>query len=167
MKRNRSLGIGLSLALGVAFALATQGVSFAAAGDPDPGFGTGGAASVAVTSLNDTGNVVRRSDGSLVTIASGGTDVSFAGVSKTGDPLTVHSVTVPGASQVNIVDAELAPNDEVVGAGYASMNSGPEPFVVVRFKKNGLPDDSFSNDGVAVIKFPHHDSSAYGVAVLP
>ncbi|MEA2521247.1 MAG: hypothetical protein QOI81_893, partial [Actinomycetota bacterium] len=26
---------------------------------------------------------------------------------------------------------------------------------------------SFSNDGVAVIKFPHHDSYAYGVAVLP
>jgi uncharacterized delta-60 repeat protein len=167
MRRDRSLRIVLALAAGIALVLATQGVSFAAAGDPDPGFGTAGAASVSVSPLNDAGNVVRRSDGSLVTLASGGTDVSFAGVSKTGAPLTVHSVTVPGASQVNIVDAKLGPNDGVVGAGYAYMNSGPDAFLVARFKANGNPDGSFSKDGVAVIKFPHHDSYAYGVAVLP
>jgi uncharacterized delta-60 repeat protein len=61
----------------------------------------------------------------------------------------------------------VQPNGRVVVAGYAYPNSGPNRFVVARFRVGGTPDESFSGDGVAYVGFSQGPAYGYGVTVQP
>ncbi len=62
----------------------------------------------------------------------------------------------------------VAPNGKIVAAGFANVSSGFDiDFAVVRYNKDGTPDNTFSNNGVATTNIDpaHFSDYAYSVAV--
>jgi uncharacterized delta-60 repeat protein len=163
----------VSLALLATFALLAEGVAWAAPGDVDLSFGDAGSKTISLGSPADVGGVVRRSDGSFVIGASTGVYAMTIALKQNGQPLMnygtagVASIVVPGANDVNVTDIATRSNDATVVVGYESPVTGSAKFVVARFKANGQPDLTFSDDGVNRIGFPQGDAYGYGVAIQP
>ena len=79
----------------------------------------------------------------------------------------VASITVPGSLDVSINDVAARSNDATVVVGDETPMSGSAKFVIAKFRANGEPDLTFSDDGVTRIGFPQGDAYGYGVAIQP
>jgi uncharacterized delta-60 repeat protein len=172
-RRSRSHRTLVSLTLIAALALLTGGVASAAPGDVDASFGDAGSKTVPVGNPADVAGLVRRGDGSFVIGASVTGYAMTVALKPNGQLLKsygssgISSVPVPGSSSVTIRDIAIRPNDLAVVAGDESAMSGSDRFVVARFRADGEPDASFSDDGVTRIGFPQGDAYGYGVAIQP
>jgi len=162
----------VSIALITTFGLLVGGVASAAPGDVDTSFGDAGSKTISLGNPADVGGIVRRSDGSFVIGASAAAYAMTVALKPNGQPIMsygtagVGSVAVPGSLSVRVTDIAARPtNDMTVVAGYDNAVSGSDRFVVARFRTNGEPDLSFSDDGVTRIGFPQGDAYGYGVAV--
>jgi uncharacterized delta-60 repeat protein len=161
------------IALIATVALLAGGVASAAPGDVDASFGDAGSKTISLSSAADVGGIVRRSDGSFVIGASATADAYTIALKSNGQPLMsygiagVASITVPGALAVTITDIATRSNDATVVVGYDSAMSGSDRFVIAKFRANGEPDLTFSDDGVTRIGFPQGDAYGYGVAIQP
>jgi uncharacterized delta-60 repeat protein len=154
-------------------ALLSGGVASAAPGDVDTSFGDAGSKTVTLGNPADIGGIVRRSDGSFVIGASATAYAYTVALKPNGQPLMTYgtagvaSIAVPGALDVYITDIATRSNDATVVVGYDSAMSGPNRFVIAKFRADGEPDLTFSNDGVTRIGFPQGDAYGYGVAIQP
>jgi uncharacterized delta-60 repeat protein len=136
------------------------------AGGPLPGFSTVG--------FGDTDNAsssVLQPDGSLVVAGrtGGPTTGNFAFTRLTPTGVVDASFGLGGKTTIDlganeeIYDEALGPDGSILGVGLAS---GLGDFALERLSKGGLPDPSFSGDGLASVDFGGNDS-ALGVAVQP
>ena len=163
----------VSIALIATFALLVGGVASAAPGDVDTTFGDAGSKTVSIGSPADVGGIVRRSDGSFVIGASATAYAYTVALKANGQPLMsygtagVASITVPGSLDVSINDVAARSNDATVVVGDETPMSGSAKFVIAKFRANGEPDLTFSDDGVTRIGFPQGDAYGYGVAIQP
>jgi len=171
--RRRSARPLVSVALVATVALLAGGVASAAPGDVDASFGDAGSKTISLGSSADVGGIVRRTDGSFVIGASATAYAYTVALKPNGQPLMsygtagVASIAVPGSLEVRITDVATRSNDATVVVGYDTPMSGSTKFVVARFRANGEPDLTFSNDGVTRIGFPQGDAYGYGVAIQP
>lgn len=170
--RRRSLRI-VPIALTATVALLAGGVASAAPGDVDASFGDAGSKTISLGSSADVGGIVRRTDGSFVIGASATAYAYTVALKPNGQPIMsygtagVASIAVPGALAVTITDIATRSNDATVVVGYDSAMSGSDRFVIAKFRANGEPDLTFSDDGVTRIGFPQGDAYGYGVAIQP
>ena len=74
------------------------------------------------------------------------------------------TIAVPGAVSLDTVDSLADAQDRTLVVGYAAIAGGSQMFVA-RFTPTGMPDTTFSGDGVKTISFTKGDSYGYGIAV--
>jgi uncharacterized delta-60 repeat protein len=159
------------LAIAVSPLLLSNGSAVALISDTDPDFGTGGSTTVPVGGSAEVAGIVQRPDGVFIIGASVGSNFMTVALTQSGDLLDTYgtggisSVPIPDTSSASVADIAVQPNGRVVLAGYAYPNSGPNRFVVARFRVDGTPDGSFSGDGVAYVGFPQGLAYGYGVTV--
>lgn len=163
----------VSIALISTVVVLAGGVASAAPGDVDATFGDAGSKTVSLGSAAEVGGIVRRTDGSFVIGASATAYAYTVALKPNGQPLMsygtagVASIAVPGSLEVRITDVATRSNDATVVVGYDTPMSGSTKFVIARFRANGEPDLTFSDDGVTRIGFPQGDAYGYGVAIQP
>ncbi|MSR09463.1 MAG: hypothetical protein EXR82_08085 [Gammaproteobacteria bacterium] len=133
----------------------------------DPGFGTDGVVLFTPAGVTDpTGNAIAlRSDGSIV-VAGGGTAAGTTGVgfvsvlTSTGaiDPsyalaVVPNSLAAPAGANFGFNAVAALPGDGVLAGG------GGGDLTLAQFTSAGVPDTSFSDDGVATVNFLTFDTA--------
>ena len=89
----------------------------------------------------------------------GALDTSF---SRNGS-LVARKVGSMGVEEIS--DIAIGPNGTIVASAYASDRH--YEFGVIRLTRRGVPDTTFSDDGVATTRFNRHNAFAESVAVQP
>jgi uncharacterized delta-60 repeat protein len=102
---------------------------------------------------------------------SAGNQVGVSGFLATGGPDGdfgsggTSTITVPGSSNVDVVDSAVDGDGRIVVVGFAYiLNLDTFRMVVARFTASGDPDSTFSGDGVRTIAFARGQAYAYDVA---
>jgi len=143
-------------------------------GTIDNNFGVNGIVETDFGSIEEVGDIVLQPDGKIVVggrygpipdpamlvtrfNTNGTVDASFG-----ANGYTVIDYT---NRRENIRSIALASDGSIVGIGETSPSVGIDSFVmmVVKLRPNGLPDSTFSGDGIALL--PHTEDS-YGFSVL-
>ncbi len=160
----------------VASIISGVGSVLAATSDIDPGFGVGGSTSVDMDYSGRVGGIVYRDDGVLIialTMRASYSSFTTIALGENGELLDrygtggISSLPIPRGRGVTVEDVTLQADGRVVVVGYGDTREGQNRFVVARFRPNGAPDLSFSEDGVALVHFRQGDAYAHGVTVQP
>jgi uncharacterized delta-60 repeat protein len=151
-------------------------VRFLADGTPDPGFGTNGVATVAVGGADNYGtDIAVQPDGKVLLMGrhlDGDWDFIVLRLNADGSPDTgfgtngirVQSV---GAGDDNGYAMALQPDGRIILIGDTRQPGGEWNVALVRLTADGMPDDTFSGDGIAVHDPGTGDSYAYAGLLQP
>ena len=134
-------------------------------GSLDSTFGSGGFVATDYFQLSDSaGAVLIQPDGKIIAVGiseglstfrdfavarylpNGAPDASFGQQGKVFTDL--HTQDGEGADA-----AVLQPDGKIIAGGSESVNSGKDPFTLVRYKANGRVDNSFGQQGVVTVSF--------------
>jgi uncharacterized delta-60 repeat protein len=165
----------VALLLTAAFSASVVAGALAAAGDLDPTFGGDGTVTARFLGgeANVVGGVAMQADGKIVVAgglsgrfalmrfnADGTRDETFSGSGKVTTDLT-------GASSANGWDeahaVAIQADGKVVAVGEAGGRGGR--FAIVRYKRSGKLDDTFSSDGKRFTNFSSGPDVASGIAI--
>ena len=152
--------------------LGSASIALADPGDVDTTFGTLGHTTVDLTGNDRVTGVDRQSTGKIV--VSGDNNTTGAQVLRLfpgGTPDTgfgiggSRTLSIPGAAAFTSTDLAIQGNDRILVTGWETAATGPERFVVARFRAGGGPDPDFGSGGVKKVGFTQGDAFSYGVAV--
>lgn len=168
--------LGTVIVAVVASLLSGVGSVLAATSDVDLSFGSGGSMTIDVEGSGQVGGIVHRDDGVLIiasTMRATYSSFTTIALAENGELLDTYgaggisSLPIPRGSVVTVEDVALQADGGVVVVGYGATYEGLNRFVVARFRPDGAPDRSFSEDGVALVHFRQGDAYAHGVTVQP
>jgi uncharacterized delta-60 repeat protein len=127
----------------------------AAGGDLDTTFGSNGRVTTDFGKQDRGRAVAMDLDGRIVAAGASGNQLILARYTVDGLPDATFgsggSVTVGAIDSAT--DVLIQPDHKIIAIGTATIGSGQSDFAVVRFDPDGIPDPSFSGDGIQTTAF--------------
>ena len=168
---NRSRRLLLTVAAVATMLVGSSLPAAAAPGDVDESFGTLGLLTIPVTGVGGGVGITRGPEGRFVVSWAADDQVGVSGFVASGEPDGgfgsggSSSITVPGATNVDVSDSVVDGNGRTVVVGFAYiLNLDTVQMMVARFTESGDPDTTFSGDGVRTVGFARGEAYAYDVA---
>lgn len=144
---------------------------FAANGELDATFGTAGVSQAFADSFAFVSNIVRQPDGKYLAVGQAGglgspKSLVVARFNEDGTPdsagfgvgggaavigLPISDLALVGAAVVLDAAGNVIVGGTLSGPSNVKDGAGPSAFVLIRLLPNGLPDDSFGDDGAAIL----------------